>query len=84
MNWKLRIKHPWFWIGLVGVFLSSVGVDAETLTSWGTIVVMLKAFVMNPFKIGTFIVAVVGIFVDPTTSGLCDSAEAMSYVEPKK
>ena len=31
---KKRMKNPYFWIGLIGVILTAVGVDAETLTTW--------------------------------------------------
>lgn len=30
MNLKVRIKNPWFWIGLVGVALTAIGVDPTT------------------------------------------------------
>jgi phi LC3 family holin len=84
MNWKVRIKNPYFWIGLIGLFLSTVGIEASALTSWDTMLDMLREFTSNPFQIGTFAVALIGIFVDPTTSGLTDSAQALTYTSPKK
>ena len=32
----------------------------------------------------TVVLAVLAVFVDPTTSGLCDSKQALTYEAPKK
>lgn len=84
INWKVRIKNPWFWIGLVGVVLSAMGVSPETLTSWGAVLDMLVDFISNPFMIFTVGAAIVGVFFDPTTDGLGDSSQALTYTAPKK
>lgn len=83
-NVKVRIKNIWFWVGIGGVILSAMGVSPETLTSWGAVLDMLKNFIGNPFIIVSTALAVIGVFVDPTTSGLGDSAQAMTYPAPKK
>ena len=84
MNLKVRIKNPYFWIGLIGVILTAMGVSPEMLTSWGAVGQALFEFIKNPFMIGSVIVAVLGVFIDPTTAGITDSKEALSYTEPKK
>lgn len=84
INWKVRIKNPYFWVGLIGVILTAMGVSPEMFTSWEAVGNQLLAFISNPFMIGSVAVAVLGVFVDPTTSGVSDSSQAMTYDLPKK
>ena len=84
LNWKVRIKNFYFWVGLVGVILSAMGVSPEMLTSWGAVWEAIKELVSNPFMIGSVVLAVVGVLVDPTTSGIGDSKQALTYPAPKK
>ena len=37
MNIPVRFKNPWFWLGLVGLFFTAIGVSPETLTSWAAL-----------------------------------------------
>lgn len=84
INWKVRIKNPYFWIGLIAVILAAVGVSPESLTSWGVLAGQIKEFLGNPYAIGCVVVALIGYVNDPTTAGLSDSELAMSYTKPKK
>lgn len=84
VNLKVRIKNPWFWVGLLGIILSAMGISPETLTSWEAVLDMLKDFISNPFMIVTVAIAILGVFVDPTTAGIGDSKQAMSYLAPRK
>lgn len=89
INWKTRIKHPAFWIGMAGVIASPVlaynGMSYADLTTWESVGELAMGFVSNPYLIGSTIMAVLGalgVSIDPTTSGLCDSKRALSYEEP--
>lgn len=84
VNWKVRIKNPWFWIGLLGVILTAMGVSPEMFTSWDAVIQAVVRLVSNPFMLGSVIVAVIGIFVDPTTNGVADSKRALTYKKPYK
>ena len=84
INWKVRVKNPYFWIGLVGVILSAMGVEPQMLSSWQALGNALLEFVKNPFLIGTVLVAVIGVIVDPTTKGMNDSERAMQYQKPNE
>ena len=83
INWIVRIKNPWFWVSLGGVILTAMGVSPDMFTSWGAVLDALKALVMNPYLLGCVILAVLGVFIDPTTKGVSDSTQAMTYTEPK-
>ena len=84
VNVPVRMKNPWFWVGLMGVVLTAMGVNPEMLTSWARVGQAVKALVSNPFMLGSVAVAVLGVFVDPTTAGVGDSEQAMGYAKPKK
>lgn len=84
MNLNVRIKNPWFWVGVFGVILTAMGISPEMLTSWGAVWEAIVNLVQNPFMIGSVIVALLGTFVDPTTAGIGDSSQALTYTEPKK
>lgn len=71
-NKTARYKNIWFWIGLVGVALTAMGIDASTLTTWDSVIQMFKDLISNPFLIGTTALAVIGVFNNPTEKGLRD------------
>ena len=84
INFRVRAKNPYFWMGIFGVILTSMGIEPETLTSWQTLCFQLSQFISNPFRVGTAIVAVIGVICDPTTAGIGDSKRAMNYETPGK
>lgn len=84
INWNVRVKNPWFWVGLIALFFCTIDVDTSTLTSWQALFDSLEDFIRNPYKIGCVILAIMGYIQDPTTAGLSDSKQALSYRKPKK
>lgn len=67
-----RLKNPWFWIGLVGVIFTAMGVSPEMFTSWEVVNQQFMELIKNPYMLGSVILAILGVFVDPSTSGLSD------------
>ena len=84
MNIPVRFKNPWFWFGLIGLFFTAIGVNPETLTSWAALRQALVDFIGNPYLIASAAMALLGQFIDPTTAGVSDSKQAMTYTAPKK
>ncbi|MBR4930743.1 MAG: phage holin [Bacteroidaceae bacterium] len=84
MNLTVRAKNPWFWVTLGGVILASMGISPEMFTSWGAVWEAIKALVSNPYMLGCVILAVLGVFIDPTTKGVGDSSQALTYTKPKE
>lgn len=84
INWKVRAKNPYFWFGLVAIVLAAVGAKPEMFTSWAILAEQVKSLLSNPFALGCVVVAVVGYVNDPTTQGIADSKQALTYNKPKK
>ena len=83
INWKVRIKNKAFWVALIPALLLliqqvcavfGVQLDFSELQS------LLVAIVGTVFTL----LAIMGIVVDPTTAGVGDSEQAMTYDEPKE
>lgn len=72
MDMKNRVKNPWFWIGVGAIALTAIGVDPATFTSWQAVAASVVDVISNPFQLGTMILAILAVFVDPSTSGFTD------------
>lgn len=83
INIPVRMKNPWFWIGVASIALTAIGIDPSLFTSWGAVKDAVLSVLSNPFQLVTMVLAVLAVFVDPTTSGITDSSLAMTYSKPK-
>ena len=88
INWKVRIKNPVFWVQvLVAVMLpilAHLGLNWEDMTTWAALGGVLLDAIKNPVIVVAVIVSVWNAINDPTTAGLGDSAQALTYEAPKK
>ena len=83
INWKVRIKNPAFWTGLVGVLATfAIGMaqlfGVDIAAQAGTWQQALTALITAVFGV----LALVGVTADPTTKGVRDSERAMGYTAP--
>lgn len=84
INWKVRIKNPYFWVAMGGVILAAMGISPEMLTSWEALWDSFIVLIKNPYMLGCVVFAAIGVVIDPTTYGIPDSKLAKTYSEPKK
>lgn len=82
MNLPVRMQNPWFWVGLVSVALTALGMEPGMFTSWGAVWDAIRAVLGNPFQLCTMLLAVLAVFIDPTTAGAGDSARVLTYTKP--
>lgn len=83
INWKVRLKNKNFWITIIPAFLLLlqvvVGVFGVTI-DLGDLGNKLLAVVNAVFTL----LSILGVVTDPTTAGISDSKQAMTYETPKK
>lgn len=83
INWKVRIKSKTFWLTVIPALLLLVQVVAAVFgfeLDLGDLGNKLLAVVNALFSVLT----ILGIVTDPTTAGVSDSAQALTYTEPKE
>ncbi|MFW5458207.1 phage holin [Streptococcus hyovaginalis] len=74
INWKLRLQNKTFWLTLIPLLvllLQQVGLNIVP-ENWEEVFNTIMA-----------ILTLIGAVNDPTTKGLTDSDNAMTYDEPK-
>lgn len=86
INWKIRFKNPIFIAQLVLSILTPIltymGLTVQDMTSWAVLGNTLLGAISNPYVLGLIIVSVWNALNDPTTSGLSDSTNALTYDTP--
>lgn len=83
INWKVRIKNKLFWLALIPAVLMLISAVASVVgvsLDFSVLGEKLSAVVEAVFAV----LAILGIVVDPTTAGVSDSAQAMTYQEPRR
>lgn len=61
-----------------------LGFNWEDMTSWQAVGNVFLQAVQSPVIVVSVLVSVWNLLNDPTTKGLSDSSQALSYTEPKK
>lgn len=81
INWKVRLKNPVFWVTVTPALITLIytilgllgiipGIDEDVVTQLATALISA--------------LTTIGILVDPTTAGVSDSEQAMTYSKPKE
>ena len=87
MNLKVRFKKPVFIAQLILAILTPIlayaGLTVQDLTSWQALGEILLGAIRNPYVLGLIVVSVWNALNDPTTAGITDSAQALTYNKPK-
>lgn len=88
INLKVRMKNPAFWLGIIVAVvvtaLAQLGMSWEQVTSWATLGEVILKAISNPVTVVAVITNVYNAIIDPTTAGLSDSKNALTYKTPKK
>lgn len=83
INWKVRIRNKNFWLALIPALLLLVQVVAAPFGykwDFGVLNQQLAAIINAVFAL----LSILGVVNDPTTAGGSDSAQALTYEEPRK
>lgn len=80
INWKVRMQHKQFWVSLIALLIvlanQIAGIFNVDITIYSNQVTGISETIL-------MILALMGIIVDPTTSGASDSSQALRYDKPK-
>ena len=87
INWQVRFKNPVFWVSIVIAIVSPIlaylGISWDSVTTWYAQWDIFVQAVSNPVIVVAVICSVYTAIIDPTTKGLSDSEQALTYTEPK-
>ena len=90
INWKVRFNKKnvaflaRFLVAILVPALAYLGYKAEDVTSWDAVGRILTQFISNPYLIVLTAFNAFNMVPDPTTAGLGDSAQALTYEAPKE
>ena len=79
INWKVRIKNPLFWLTIIPAITTTV---YTILALLGIVPTISEETIINAGAALISILSTLGVLVDPTTKGVSDSDNAMTYTEP--
>lgn len=87
INWKVRSKHPQFWISIILSVLVPpfvyAGIEFSQVTSWPQFFSVLFGGFANPYVVLMIIVSLYNSVSDKTTKGFSDSYIARQYLKPR-
>lgn len=86
INMKVRFSNPVFIAQIVMSvllpILTYMGLTVQDMTSWSMLGNALFEAIKNPYVLGLVIVSVWNAINDPTTKGMGDSPNALTYTKP--
>ncbi len=79
INWKLRFKNK---VTLTALIAAVVGFIYTLLTIFGVTPQVEQDSIMQLASLVIMLLCSLGVVVDPTTAGVTDSKQALSYTVP--
>lgn len=83
INWKVRFKNKNFWLAMIPALIILIqavaaifGVDLDLSDAQSKLIDVVNAVFT--------VLTILGVVADPTTEGMSDSEQALTYTEPKK
>ena len=83
INWKVRLKNRAFWIGFIPALLLLVQVVAAVF-GFSLELDWLGERLLAVVNAAFALLAILGVVTDPTTAGVSDSTQALTYDKPKE
>ena len=82
INWRVRIKNKAFWVAIIPAVLILVQVVAAVF-GFTLDLGELGNKLLDVVNAAFVVLAILGVVTDPTTAGISDSEQAMTYEKPK-
>lgn len=80
VNWKVRLHHKPFWMALIATLLV---LGNQVASLFGQDFSVYNEQITKIAESVLLVLGLLGIVLDPTTSGVSDSDQAMLYYKPK-
>lgn len=80
INWKLRLQNKTTLAALIATIVAFV---YQILGIFGVVPTISQDVIINGAGIVLNLLVGIGVVIDPTTSGVKDSEQAMTYESPK-
>lgn len=81
INWKVRFQNKTFILSFIAVVLTFI---YEILAMFEIVPAIGQNKISDLLVMVVDILVMLGIITDPTTTGICDSNQAMTYEKPKQ
>lgn len=81
INWMVRFRNKTFLASLLALVVAFV---FDLLGLLGIAPAVTEAAAMDAINAVLTVLGMLGVLIDPTTAGVGDSRQAMTYIEPKK
>ena len=83
INWKVRIKNQNFWMAIIPAVLLLIQAVAAV---FGCTIDLgnVGNELLEVVKVVFVVLSILGIVTDPTTKGISDSSQAMTYDAPRE
>lgn len=83
INWKVRIKNKLFWLAIIPAILLLIQ-SVAAVFGYTFDFNDLQTKLLNIVEAVFGVLVILGIVTDPTTAGISDSNQAMTYKQPRK
>lgn len=80
INWTVRLKNKTWLASLLALVVSFV---YDLLAMLEVVPPVGEEWVLNIINTVLMLLGMLGVITDPTTKGVSDSAQALTYTEPK-
>lgn len=81
INLKVRLRNPVFWATIIPALLAFI---YSVLGAFGIVPAVAESEIVNIITAIISALTTIGVLNDPTTAGISDSEQAMTYEKPKE
>ncbi|HGF7694362.1 TPA: phage holin [Enterococcus faecium] len=83
INWKVRMRNKSFWLAVVSAALLLAQVIAVPF-GYNFEIDVINKQLLDIINAAFAFLSILGVVTDPTTKGVSDSEQALSYSKPKE
>ena len=83
INWKVRIKNKTFWIAIIPAVILLIQAVAAVF-GFAVDFSYMGDKLLEVVEAVFVVLVILGVVTDPTTEGISDSTQALTYEAPKK